>query len=60
MNYARWADYTSPDQYLAFVQREISVTKLMNDQIFSQADAYKANADAASRYCHRAVVDPWP
>ena len=50
MNYAQWADYTSPDQYLAFVQRQISTTKLMNDQIFSQAAAYRANADAAGRY----------
>ena len=50
MNYAQWADYTSPDQYLAFVQRQISTTKLMNDQIFAQATAYRANADAASRY----------
>jgi cell wall-associated NlpC family hydrolase len=52
MNYALWGGYTTPDQYLGYLQRERTGLAGLNAELLQRAAVYKENTNAALAYAN--------
>ena len=52
MNKAVWGGYTTPDQYLGFLQKERTALASLNDALLARAQIYRDNASAALSYAN--------
>ena len=52
MNYAIWGGYTTPDQYLGYLQRQRTALAALNDVLLPRASLYRDNASAALSYAN--------
>lgn len=50
MNRAEWAGYATADQYLAYLQRQTTAYRALNDELLNRTQLYKQNTDAALAY----------
>jgi hypothetical protein len=52
MNYALWGGYTTPDQYLGYLQRQRTDLAGLNSTLTDRAMVYRENTDAALAYAN--------
>ncbi len=59
MNYALWGGYTTPDQYLGYLQRQRTDLAGLNAVLTDRVSVYKENTDAALAYARSCMFMSW-